>query len=194
MQLLPTHTAYRGPIRSRSNSDARGGAHLSRFLHYTVVLVLFGVSFFPIYAYPSCAGSARLGLWIYPTLMGAALVALVSSILWLTATTANMMGAPSAAANWDALSSVVRDTAFGHVWFLRVGLSILILCIVGLRVAPRADGRRDLVIPLLAGLLLTSLAGVGHTRLRRARRHSFIPGPTPFICWQQVPGLVDWWG
>ena len=141
------------------------GLIVSRFLHYTAVLMLFGVAFLPLYAYPSRAGpsSARLGCSFHPILLGAALVAFLSGILWLASTTANMTGAPSGATDWDALGSVLRDTDFGHVWIVRLGLSIVILGLAAARFASKADDHRDILMPLLAGLLLVSLAGVGHT-------------------------------
>jgi putative copper resistance protein D len=142
------------------------GLIISRFLHYAAVLILFGASLFPLYAYPSRADPASLRLvrWFHPILLGVALVAFLSGILWLASTTANMAGSLSDAADSDALWSVMRDTSFGHVWIVRLGLSIVILALAGLRAASGPGGYPDLYMPLLTGLLLVSLAGVGHTQ------------------------------
>jgi len=142
------------------------GLIVSRFLHYAAVLILFGVAFLPLYAYPSRAALslARPGCWFHPTLFGAALVAFLSGIFWLASTTANMTGALSGATDLDALSSVVRDSDFGQVWIVRLGLAIALLGWAGVRFAPSADDHPDIFAPLLAGLLLASLGWVGHTQ------------------------------
>src|ERR1700730_13920819 len=94
------------------------GLIVSRFLHFTAVLVLFGASLFPLYAFPDRADfwSMRSEHWVHRVMLWAALVALLSSLPWLAFTTANMVGTSSAAADWDSLRSVLRDTAFGYVW------------------------------------------------------------------------------
>jgi putative copper resistance protein D len=142
------------------------GLILSRFLHYTAVLVLFGASLFPFYAFPDRVDqkSARSDHWVHRVVLGAALVALLSSLPWLAFTTANMAGTPSAATDPDALRSVMGDTAFGHVWIVRLGLVLTILGALSLRIASKADRHWNIYTPLLAGLLLAGLAGVGHTQ------------------------------
>jgi putative copper resistance protein D len=75
-----------------------------------------------------------------------------------------MAGTMSATTDWDALSSVLSDTTFGHVWLVRLALMILIFGAVSLRSTSSASVHRDVGAPLLAGLLLASLAGVGHTQ------------------------------
>jgi copper resistance protein D len=142
------------------------GLIVSRFLHYTAVLVLFGASLFPLYAFPDRADfwSMRTDHWLHRVMLWAALVALLSGVSWLAFTTANMAGTPSAATDPDALWSVMGDTAFGHVWIVRLGLVLTILGALSLRIASKADRHWDIYTPLLAGLLLAGLAGVGHTQ------------------------------
>jgi putative copper resistance protein D len=129
-------------------------------------LTLFGLAFLPLYAYPSRAGppSARLGFWFHRFLLGASVVAVLSGVLWLACTTANMTGAAGSAADWEQLGSVLRDTDFGHTWIVRLGLSIVILGLAGVRSVRNPDDHRDIFMPLLAGVLLVSLAATGHTQ------------------------------
>lgn len=138
-----------------------GGLIVSRFLHYTAVLVLFGLSLFPLYAYPYRAGPqpARSGLRAYWFLLSAAVVALLSSLPWLAFTAANMAGNMGAALDWETLGPILHDTSFGFVWLARAALALLI---IGLIVVGR--DRNRIAPALLAAALLASLAAVGHTQ------------------------------
>ena len=140
------------------------GLIASRFLHYTAVLILFGVAFLPLYAFPDRAGqrSARSDSWLRRSSLWAGLVALLSSVPWLAFTTANMAGTPSAAADWESLRSVVLDTAFGRVWLVRLALVSLTVGLIWLHRDSPNRGR--VLLALLAAALLASLAGVGHTQ------------------------------
>ena len=148
------------------------GLIVSRFLHYTGVLVLFGACLFPLYAYPDRAGprSTRSDRWLHGILLAASVVALLSAILWLGFTTAGMAGAASAAAHWDALRTVMLDTAFGHVWLVRLVLASLTVGLLGLRSTSASYGRGSVLLALLTALLLASLAGSGHTQLSEGTR------------------------
>ena len=139
------------------------GLIVSRFLHYAVVLALFGMALLPLYAYPKRAGlvPARLFQWI---VLGAAVASLLAAILWLAFTTANMSGNPIGAVDWDALAAVLRDTGFGHLWIVRLALTIVIIGLGAAHLASKVSDRRDVVTPLLAGALLASLAATGHTQ------------------------------
>jgi putative copper resistance protein D len=140
------------------------GLIVSRFLHFTAVLVLFGASLFPLYAFPDRADfwSMRSEHWVHRVMLWAALVALLSSLPWLAFTTANMVGTSSAAADWDSLRSVLRDTAFGYVWLVRLVLVSLAVGLIGLRSYSALHGR--VVLALLTASLLAGLAGIGHTQ------------------------------
>jgi putative copper resistance protein D len=151
------------------------GLIVSRFLHYAALMALFGVSLFPFYAFPSRADAqpARLIGWMQVVLLAASVAALVTGILWLVFTTANMMGTLSAAADQDAVWTVLHDTAFGHLWASRLALSVLIIGVTGFRMSSRVTPRREVLTPLLAAALLATLAGVGHTQQNEGM-HSFI--------------------
>ncbi len=142
------------------------GLLASRFLHYAAVMALFGASLFPLYAY---AGGARrwpmrLERLLRQVVLGAAFAAFLSGLTWLAFTTAMMAGTLGAATDWDAVWSVLSETTFGHVWTVRLALMIVIFSAAALRRSNTVNGGHDIYTPLLAGLLLASLAGVGHTQ------------------------------
>jgi copper resistance protein D len=142
------------------------GLIFSRFLHYATLMALFGVSLFPLYAYPRGTDPqpARLIGWVQMVLLAASVAALLTGILWLAFTTANMTGTLSAAADRDALWSVLRDTGFGHVWMARLALCILLIGLAGLPLLVATRPHESVLTVILAGGLLASLAGTGHTQ------------------------------
>lgn len=137
------------------------GLIVARFLHYAAVLVLFGLSLFPLYAHSGRAmlSAARPDPWVLRSVLWAALIALLSSLPLLAFTAANMAGDMRASLDWETLGSVLHDTAFGHVWLARGALMLLVVALI---VLPRT--RSPLLLALLAAALLASLAGVGHTQ------------------------------
>jgi copper resistance protein D len=139
------------------------GLILSRFLHYCALLALFGVSLFPLYTYRRHSEPLQFARWRWTVLLTGAIVALLSGALWLMVTVANMTGALTALVDQDALW-LVLDTDFGHTWVARLVMNGVILGMIGARWRRTANGHRDSYMPLVAGLLLASLASVGHTR------------------------------
>jgi putative copper resistance protein D len=127
---------------------------LCRFLHFTVVLMLFGAWLFrPLLLGRETALDgplARLSRWL-------AAAALLSGIGWLLLITASMAGTWSAAFDLPTLRLVLRSTFFGQVWSWHLLLNVLL---VALLMTPLRSNR-----PLrigLASLLLATLAPVGH--------------------------------
>ncbi|MVV50770.1 copper resistance protein CopD [Pseudomonas sp. PB120] len=127
---------------------------LCRFLHFTVVLMLFGAWMFR----PLLLGReavlepslARIARWL-------AVVALVSGVGWLLLITASMAGNASAAFDPSTLGLVLGKTFFGQVWSWHLLINGLL---VALLLTPWRSN-----FPLrigLAGLLLATLAPVGH--------------------------------
>ncbi|MHC8286284.1 copper homeostasis membrane protein CopD [Pseudomonas sp. XS1P51] len=127
---------------------------LCRFLHFTVVLMLFGAWVFR----PLLLGRetlldkplARVTRWL-------AAVALVSGIGWLLLITASMAGAWEAAFDLSTLRLVLGNTFFGQVWSWHLLLNsvLMTLLLIPLRSS----------LPLritLSALLLATLAPVGH--------------------------------
>jgi putative copper resistance protein D len=142
------------------------GLVLSRFLHYAALLVLFGGSLFPLYAYrgfshPLPPLFARRQ---QATTFTAATGTLLSGILWFLFTVASMTDTLSAASDEGAVWSVLADTSFGRVWLVRLALMILAFGLIVARVSAKSRGP-DRAMPLIAAGLLASLAGVGHTQV-----------------------------
>lgn len=117
-----------------------------RFVHFSAVLVLFGLCLSR-----RCFFAAQLGrstLWL-------SVVALLSAIAWLLLTGASMGGSWQDGVDPDTVLLVLGNTFFGHVWSWHLGLNVLLLA-AALRHSPAPW---QLV---LSALLLVTLAPVGH--------------------------------
>jgi len=134
----------------------------SRFLHYIATLSYFGAALFSFYSRPALAPILLRRLRV--TAAVCALAALLSGALWLLCSVAAMAGSIAAALDPSTVLSVLRDTAFGQLWIARalLGATALLVCIVRL-VQPTARVR-DVLSVVVAGALLASLAGTGHTQ------------------------------
>ena len=127
---------------------------LCRFLHFTVVLMLFGAWVFR----PLLLGReatldgrlARVSRWL-------AAVALVSGVSWLLLITASMAGSWAAAFDPSTLGLVLGNTFFGQVWRWHLLLNLLL---VALLLTPLHSNLPWRIV--LSGLLLATLAPVGH--------------------------------
>jgi putative copper resistance protein D len=142
------------------------GLIVSRFLHYTATLTLFGISLFPLYTYPGLTGAPLAGVYrrLHATMWWAALAALLSAVLWFPSVTASMTGTLDGVLNPDAVWSVLSDTSFGKVWMARFALVAIILVLITARVRS-LTGHLNWLLPALCGGLLATLAGVGHTHV-----------------------------
>ncbi|MGN7439547.1 copper homeostasis membrane protein CopD [Pseudomonas lactis] len=126
---------------------------LCRFLHFIVVLLMFGAWVFRPWL---------LGAHVQPTLdrqllritRGLAGLGLVTGVAWLLLITASMAGSWDSALQPATLQLVLGKTFFGQVWAWHLLLNLL-LVIVLIKPWPA------LRLPLLA-LLLATLAPVGH--------------------------------
>lgn len=128
---------------------------LCRFLHFTVVLMLFGAWVFR----PLLLNGAveKLDQRLARTSRWLAVVALVSGVAWLLLITASMAGAWDAAFDPSTLRLVLGTTLFGQVWRWHLLLNAVL---VALLMTPL---RSNLPLRIgLAGLLLGTLAPVGH--------------------------------
>ena len=127
---------------------------LCRFLHFTVVLMLFGAWVFR----PLLLGReklldpilTRVSRWL-------AAVALISGISWLLLITASMAGSWSAALDPSTLRRVLGNTFFGQVWTWHLLLNGLLLIVLLTRLRTNKPLRLT-----LGSLLLATLAPVGH--------------------------------
>ncbi|QXH79185.1 copper homeostasis membrane protein CopD [Pseudomonas salmasensis] len=126
---------------------------LCRFLHFIVVLLMFGAWVFRPWL---------LGAHVQPTLdrqllritRGLAGLGLVTGVAWLLLITASMAGSWDSALQPATVQLVLGKTFFGQVWAWHLLLNLL-LVIVLIKPWP------ILRLPLLA-LLLATLAPVGH--------------------------------
>jgi putative copper resistance protein D len=139
------------------------GLVAARFLHFGAAMALFGLALFPVYGCPPGSGapSARVRRWLLTSLRYAALLALLSALAWSWFTIAGMIGTMTALADAESLVTVLRETSFGQVWVARLALGVALLTLTMRR---SNEHHPDWTIVLLAGLLLVSLALVGHTQ------------------------------
>lgn len=140
------------------------GLVVARLLHFAAVTTLAGVSFFPLYAYAGTEPTALLR-WRQGVLLAAAIAGLLSAILWFVFSLANMSGTLADVGDREVLWTVVHDTRFGSVWTARLFLTIIMVGLFWSRVVSKSGSRRDLIAPVLAAVLLISLAEVGHAQV-----------------------------
>lgn len=128
---------------------------LCRFLHFTVVLMLFGAWVFR----PLLLG--RETAWLDPSLARVTrwltAVALISGVGWLLLITASMAGAPDAAFDPATLRLVLSNTFFGQVWRWHLLLNLLLMALLLTPWRSNVPWRIS-----LSSLLLATLAPVGH--------------------------------
>ncbi|MFJ2320462.1 copper homeostasis membrane protein CopD [Pseudomonas sp. NPDC087817] len=128
---------------------------LCRFVHFTVVLMLFGAWLFrPLLLKGEAPAvdrhQARLARWL-------AAIALVSGVIWALLITASMAGSTAAAFDPDTLALVLGKTFFGQVWRWHLLINAVLLALLF------TPWRSSMPLRLgLSGLLLATLAPVGH--------------------------------
>ena len=128
---------------------------LCRFVHFIVVLMLFGAWLFrPLLlkdeALQVDRHLARLARWL-------AVVALLSGIVWALLITASMAGSAAAAFDPDTVALVLGHTFFGQVWRWHLLINAALLALLF------SPWRSNMPLRLgLSALLLATLAPVGH--------------------------------
>ncbi|EJN30356.1 copper homeostasis membrane protein CopD [Pseudomonas sp. GM80] len=128
---------------------------LCRFVHFIVVLMLFGAWLFrPLLlkdeALQVDRHLARLARWLTA-------IALVSGIAWALLITASMAGSAAAAFDPDTVALVLGSTFFGQVWRWHLLINAALLALLF------TPWRSSMPLRLgLSGLLLVTLAPVGH--------------------------------
>lgn len=140
------------------------GLVLARLLHYAAVATLAGVSFFPLYAYEDIEPQTVVR-WRRRLLLAAAVVALLSGLSWFVFSAANMSGTLADLADPEVVWAVLRDTAFGGIWTVRMLLAVTVVGVTVMRLFSTASGRQDLTTVVLTAALLASLAGTGHSQI-----------------------------
>jgi putative copper resistance protein D len=128
---------------------------LCRFVHFIVVLMLFGAWLFrPLLlkdeALQVDRHLARLTRWL-------AVVALVSGIAWALLITASMASSTTAAFDPDTVALVLGNTFFGQVWRWHLLINAALLALL------LTPWHSNMPLRLgLSALLLATLAPVGH--------------------------------
>ncbi|MFJ2480278.1 copper homeostasis membrane protein CopD [Pseudomonas sp. NPDC087598] len=128
---------------------------LCRFVHFTVVLMLFGAWLFrPLLLKGEALAvdrhQARLARWL-------AAIALVSGVVWALLVTASMAGSAAAVFDPDTLALVLGKTFFGQIWRWHLLINAALLTLLF------TPWRSSMPLRLgLSGLLLATLAPVGH--------------------------------
>lgn len=126
---------------------------LCRFVHFSVVLLMFGASVFR----PWLLGAApqpALDRQLERIARGLAWLGLGSGLAWLLLITASMAGSWDAALQPATVQLVLGKTFFGQVWVWHLLLNLLLVMVL---VKPWPMVR----LPVIA-LLLATLAPVGH--------------------------------
>ena len=123
-------------------------------------MLAFGASAF-LWLYAPAALRDALAPRICPLMVVAGVVALASALLWLSLEAASMADDPSAAVDIGVIGAVLTDTAFGEAW-----IAHLVFATAFVAVALFAGRGAWGAITLLAGLMLASLALVGHAAMQ----------------------------
>ncbi|WP_426236773.1 copper homeostasis membrane protein CopD [Pseudomonas sp. TWP3-2] len=128
---------------------------LCRFVHFSVVLLLFGAWLFR----PLLLGgdAPLLDRHLARLARGLAAVALVSGIAWALLITASMAGSAASAFDPDTVGLVLDKTFFGQVWRWHLLINLMLLALLF------TPWHSNMPLRLgLSALLLATLAPVGH--------------------------------
>jgi copper resistance protein D len=137
---------------------------VSRLLQFAAVIAVFGCGAFRIYGLgvdtTATAADAltTFDAWFWRVAMFGSIVALLSALSLMLATTANMAGSAAATLEPDTISKVLFATSFGRVWCWHLVFAVLS---IGVCLASRARWRMPAIL-VLSLLLLVSLGWVGH--------------------------------
>jgi copper resistance protein D len=133
---------------------------LCRFVHFLSAMALFG-----FYAYVALFATPGTARELSPAARRGAAVAiplaLASALAWLALEAAAMSDAWSGLVDPEALRGVLTDTDFGLVW---LGRLVVALALLGALAIARQGPSP--FITLASGLLLASLALVGHAAMQ----------------------------
>ena len=143
------------------------GLIVARFLHYLATTALAGLSLFPVYAYAGAEPDV-LSCWRQRWFLWTAVAALFSGLCWFAFAAANMSGSMADLVDAETVWAVVHDTGFGVVWTLRMLLAALTVGVAAWGLCLKvAAHHQNWMTPLLAAILLASLAGTGHAQIEQ---------------------------
>ena len=133
---------------------------LCRFVHFSVVLVLFGLCLSRDVIFRSSLAAAHLTVLdrqLRCAMQWLATLGLISAVVWLSLTAASMAGSWRDAVDSQTLLLVLGNTFFGKVWVWHLALGVLMTVLL-VRSSAGFPGLRLIV----SALLLATLAPVGH--------------------------------
>src|SRR5579864_5610177 len=114
----------------------------------------------------------KFRLWLIASLC----VANLSALAWWDATAVTMSGNWTGAGDVEVLSAVLTGTAFGHLWFWRLALGLILL---GALLSWHSILRSKLgcmIIAIGGAMLAGSLAGTGHAIMLFGSRSALLVG------------------
>lgn len=163
-----------------------------RFALYADLMLLVGLSAFPLYSFTRAEREARIILPLGAVLAWLAIAGLLFSVAGFTIASAAMMGVPPTDIGIPMLVSMASGTAFGTAWVVRlVALAALLL---GLLLVRRSQTAR-LAVTLagstvaLATLLWSGHAGASEGALGTAHRVSDITHMVAAAFW--LGGIIS---
>jgi len=146
---------------------------LARALQFGSAMILLGGAILRL-GLGSALGSAssvrdEFDGWLRRFLTIAALVTLLSALLWLDLEAAIMGGGWDEAVNGETIASVLLETTFGHAWKWHLAFAALLL----LALLPARQLRQGRIIAIagLSGGLVASLAWAGHAVMQPGLTH-----------------------
>ncbi|HVX81110.1 MAG TPA: copper homeostasis membrane protein CopD [Devosiaceae bacterium] len=127
-----------------------------RFVHFAAALLLVGTGTFGLWLIPEDLRRAT-GPSLWRLLRVAAVLAILTTLLWLLLEAAELGDGWPSAIDPATLGAVLTMTSFGHVWIARLLLALLLAAAFALPGRARWAG-----VSLVGVLLLASLGLVGH--------------------------------
>ena len=131
----------------------------ARAVHFASTMVLFGMAAFPFY---SGAPSPRAAGVAGNVVRAAALLAIMSGLVWAAASYAAAVAGFGDVLDRETVMAFLFETRFGQVWLLRLGLlAALAVCGFVTSETSRPDPATA-SLALVAALLLVSQSWLGH--------------------------------
>jgi putative copper resistance protein D len=128
-------------------------------VHFAAAFALFGAALFRLYAVPPAPIAPPFNRVLVNLMRTAAVVVALSALTWWVCLAASLGEGWGDALNGDVLAAVLLDTQFGKVWVWRLAL---LAVAVGMVRWPRPSGAGNAATTAVAGLVVASLAGIGH--------------------------------